>query len=106
MSWDFHVGQKVVCVDPDWHDPHPNGWPCPLVMGATYTITSLSEASGPYRGSKDHFCLHLAEVRNPHGGSNDDVGFADARFRPLVTKQTDISIFTAMLSPKKVSEPA
>lgn len=95
---DWHVGMKVVCVDAEWHDKHPKGWPCPLVANAVYTVISIGVSRHLYRGGSGHISVQLAEVSNRSTIVNSpDIGFAAQRFRPLVTRKTDISIFTAML---------
>lgn len=78
----FRVGQKVVCVDASlpanpWHCQHP------LVKDRIYTVQSLE---GPK-------CIDIDGSRR---------AWQNWRFRPLVARKTDISIFTAMLKPSKV----
>lgn len=79
----FHVGQKVVCVDDSlpanpWHQQHP------LVKRQIYTIHKLEL-------QPDVLCLDI-------DGSGRQ--WQHWRFRPLVEKKTDISVFTEMLTPK------
>ena len=69
----FRVGQKVVCVDAS-HAPG-SGRPTPV----------LEEQPG----------------RTIDGKWRPDFGFRAARFRPVVERNTDISIFTKMLNPSK-----
>lgn len=95
----FHIGQEVVCVD-------AKGNEC-LVEGAKYTITcvipGMFVAKGPERfDNRTCAGLHLAEIGQEHGY----VPFYASRFRPVIRRATDISIFTAMLNPKKVREDA
>jgi hypothetical protein len=91
----FHVGQKVVCVDRG-----PNGRLYPgernAVVGSVYTIreiiVSFDEGWGVY----------LAEIVNPvvtTATGHLERAFHKGRFRPIVETKTDISIFTAMLPP-------
>ncbi len=91
----FSVGQKVVCVDAG---PFRGASvPTPLVLNRVYTVAGF-----------DLFeCLILAEQpgRNDAGWSAD-IGYAPDRFRPVVERKTDISIFTAMLTGKKQKVPA
>jgi hypothetical protein len=97
----FRLGQKVVCVDascdPDrtWDDGEAP------TEGAVYTIASLNvHADGTP-------ILSLVELRRTplslwlHGPT---AGYKQSRFRPVVEKKTDISIFVAMLTPNKVKE--
>jgi hypothetical protein len=50
--------------------------------------------------------LWLDEIKNPvlryTDGDVGEIPFAAFRFRPVVERKTDISIFTAMLKPSKV----
>lgn len=101
----FHVGQKVVCVDDDetryrvfaaaglHFDGNLNG----LKKGAVYTVRAVGHYA-PYPGL---LCLWLVEIERPiihliqivHG----EAPYVAARFRPVVERKTDISIFVAML---------
>lgn len=92
----LYPGAKVQCVDDEWRDPHPRGWPCPLVKGAVYSVKEIMPPTGWYMGSRKHFVITLAELQNV-GWRGEDVGFATNRFRPLQKRQTDISIFTRLL---------
>lgn len=78
----FRVGQKVVCVDAQ---PQYSYEPSPLTEGAIYTVAFSDDIMG----------VLLAELNPPA----DYISFNPIRFRPVV--ETDISIFTAMLSPNK-----
>jgi Cu2+-containing amine oxidase len=76
----FHVGQKVVCVDATlpanpWHREHP------LVLKRIYVV--------------QHCFVECIDI----DGSRR--GWQNWRFRPVVEKRTDISIFTAMLNTKQ-----
>lgn len=88
----FYVGQKVVCVNAR---SRPNRvWltDTPPKEGEVYTIDGLS--LDRFDGTQ---ILFLAEIKNYEG--SDDWGFASFRFRPVVDRKTDISIFKAMLNP-------
>lgn len=72
----FHVGQKVVCVDASlpanlWHREHP------LILREIYVVRHLFIK-----------CIDIDGSRR---------GWQNWRFRPLVERKTDISIFTEML---------
>jgi hypothetical protein len=86
----FRRGQKVVCVDAG---PTDLGLPSGLTLNAVYTVVATEEAD--YFGQCG---LLLAEIRweesNYHKAS-----FRASRFRPVVARKTDISVFTAMLNP-------
>ena len=96
----FYVGQKVVCVnavEKDFRKPgvqYRNGvWL--LQEKEIYTIRELLHNS---HGSPTMKLVELAD-RSVDG----DKGYNRKRFRPLVEKKTDISIFTSMLN-KSVKE--
>lgn len=86
----FHVGQKVVCVndDPSW-----KGMPTGLTKGVVYTIDALVEY--PYEG----IGVQLVEISLPDN-EHHWPAFHPRRFRPVIERKTDISIFTRMLRPK------
>ena len=76
----FHVGQKVVCVDP------PDLSDC-LKRGQVYTCVAMEDIflGVDCCSEPDHHC-----------------GWFRDRFRPVVERKTSIEIFTAMLKPSKV----
>jgi hypothetical protein len=85
----FHVGQKVVCVDDTDQPAAPY-----VVRGRIYTISDMHEP-------RDGLGLYLEEV--PCVETDDYWGsFKAERFRPIIERKTDISIFTAMLKPQGV----
>lgn len=81
----FRVGQEVVCVDEDEATKHYG-----IYKDRVYTIASIFEKAGA-------IFVYLAEVTS-------DGGWYASRFRPVVTRKTDISVFTAMLTPTKQRE--
>jgi hypothetical protein len=98
----FHVGQKIVCVD-DLDDISLAeklglfivGDLDGLTKGAIYTIRAL--ITDPVTGV---YCARLHEIHRqpmPYRGGTFEVGFRITRFRPVVEKKTDISIFTRIL---------
>jgi hypothetical protein len=93
----FRVGQKVVCVK----EPHKaNPRVTQPVVGKVYTVrqTYLS-----WPDSKPGIVLD--EIQNGiHRASGQEYGFYASRFRPVVERKTDISIFTEIL--RKASKPA
>ena len=87
----FYVGQKVVCVDD--RPFFSEGVPVPLVLGRIYTVA----------GFDNHDCLVLVEQPGRNfAGWRSDLGYQKSRFRPVVERKTDISIFKAMLNPSDV----
>lgn len=101
----FHVGQKVVCVNAkggfrnllgeivDLHE---------ITENAIYTIRWIGISNGvpvvKLRG------VVRGRVPKPLRASNrgKDVPFASSRFRPLIERSTDISIFQQLLNPSPV----
>jgi hypothetical protein len=84
----FRVGQKVVCIAPKlgcWPDPEPG-------KGDICTVTRVY-SYGPV------LTLELAEF--PTFSRPYAPGWMAEDFRPVVERKTDISIFTAMLTPTK-----
>jgi hypothetical protein len=67
-----------------------------LTLDTIYTIIGFGK---PDR--RGDIGLHLAEVTIHADGTHTDA-FASKRFRPVAERKTDISIFTAMLTPSKV----
>lgn len=96
----FHVGQKVVCVNNGNSLNTPNAkWrdgERPAI-GAVYTVRSihLHEIGGQTLWLNE-ICRCDEAVRE-YGPS---VGYGSYRFRPVIERKTDISIFTEMLTPK------
>jgi hypothetical protein len=88
----FHVGQKVVCVD---DTPHPYGPQSVSVRkGCVYTVAGFGIPTNDGCPS-----IFVVEVRAANEG--EGYGFLAYRFRPVAERKTDISCFTAMLEPKK-----
>ena len=98
----FRVGQKVVCVDASIRYQNPP-WnkPIPLVKGRVYTIRG-SENGGGVLG------VYLFETKSnlPPFPDGSERSFCADRFRPIVERKTDISIFTEMFSPVRKHEVA
>lgn len=96
----FHVGQKVVCVDASDMDTYFSDVSCP-VEGGIYTVRNFRETG--------ESAIRLVEIVNPKHPWMDgfnECGFRPSRFRPIVERKTDISIFTSMLNPSKRSVDA
>lgn len=79
MTCNFHVGQKVVCVQDGFLSQINSGL-------AIYTVSSVFMDLGVW---------HITLLEIPTAGE------CAIRFRPVVTRKTDISIFKAMLKPSK-----
>lgn len=101
----FHVGQKVVCVD----DTANNG-PLSANMhnlirkGEVYTIRDIDHRAAGIHGSPS---VRLEEVACPIQPATIlgpwEPGFHPRRFRPAIERKTDIGIFTALLKPKQLA---
>jgi hypothetical protein len=98
----FHVGQRVVCVSDklggSWDAILPGiavGGLDGLRRGSIYTVASVE-----YVYSLE--VLVLAEINRKQVKKKSHInarGFASSRFRPVVERKTDISIFEALLNP-------
>jgi hypothetical protein len=93
-SW--HVGMKVVCVEAT---PLPGSewlYGDGVVVGTVYTVARICVDR-----TNTTIIQLLERPRSPEAmmefGPN--CGYAAWRFRPVQTRKTDISIFTAMLRP-------
>jgi hypothetical protein len=96
----FHVGQKVVCVKAEWSDL--NGETAP-VAGGIYTIRAIITYPDDFAG------LLLVEIINApryYAEGLFECDFIATKFRPIVERKTDISIFTAMLTGSKIGADA
>lgn len=83
----FRIGQQVVCVDAKGSEQ--------LILGKVYTILYIRYHVCRWRGrTGDWAALKLHEVR----AALPFFGFCSERFKPIEKRQTDISVFTAMLT--------
>lgn len=78
----FQTGQKVVCIR-DANCELGSGYDHGLRNGSVYTIADFS------RGSVAAGYLVLAEIKKG--------AWHPSRFRPVVERKTDISVFTKIL---------
>jgi hypothetical protein len=108
MSWFLtaKAGDKIVCIE---DRDRGKAWPKCSAAGCQFPekgrIYSIRQIA--YSDFKGHWCLRLVEIVNP------DVTFPPfrpgeptfhvRRFRPLVSRPTDISIFTDLL--KHATQP-
>ena len=94
----FYVGQKVVCVDDAARPTAGLGWSFkkPNVhIGEVYTIGGFENGGGEL----GVYLLEVVSNYPPFPRSGLSRSFYPDRFRPVVERKTDISIFTAMLNP-------
>ena len=99
MTCNFHVGQKVVCINGEMKDREAadfyssKGIVFPS-KGTIYTIRQILWL-------EDFYALRLEEIVNPivrYKEHTLEHAFHVDRFRPLVERKTDISQFKAMLN--------
>ncbi len=100
MKCNFVVGQQVVCIDDDWPEVTLMGVLFPPrvpMLNEVLTITSIKPCE---RGSNNVF-LQFAEipVKQSSGPATACVGYTYRNFAPLKKRETDISVFKAMLTP-------
>ena len=103
---DWKVGDKVVCVSV----PDDRGWGHQLPeIRRIYTIREIGVGLG------GDVVVKLAEIHNPRRTYNStkfgrtvtgEVCFGARHFRPVQTRKTDISQFTAMLHDQRQKVPA
>lgn len=104
MTWDLRAGMKVICIDPTWGatgDFQRTYCPNLPTLGEVYTVRDIHV----YRAYDEAF-IRLVEVVNPAVESPNEPVFMASKFRPLVTRSTDISIFTKLLTPLPCKETA
>ena len=90
----FRVGQKVALVDDRWNLGHGHPDDVRPVQCVTYTVR---ETCMSFSG---HQQIRLCEIRNPvrqYYPYTAELVFGSHRFRPIVERKTDISIFTEIL---------
>jgi hypothetical protein len=102
----FRVGQKVVCVNDEYNHPNWSNIPNRPVAASIYTVRQI--IFGWYDDDREHAAILLDEIKNPveqwYGEVNpSECPFAAFRFRPVVERKTDISIFTKMLTDERVT---
>lgn len=103
----FHVGQKVVFVDEAGLTTRERkialyGIKYPDVSG-TYIVREVLIWDG-------RPCIRLCEITNPkvlyENEGESEQAFAAWRFRPVIERKTDISIFTEMLNTQRTGVSA
>lgn len=91
----FRIGQKAVCIAPgksNWAGTNQ------CVVGSIYTVRQIHIRLGECG-------ILLEEITNPPWSFDGlECGFRASRFRPLVERKTDISVFTALLNPANHNE--
>jgi len=93
----FRTGQKIICVDAAARPFRSWGQTESLSEGRVYTVRAAFMRKGTPT-------LWLDEVERDARARvqwGDDVGYGAWRFRPVVERKTDISIFTKMLKTRE-----
>ncbi len=104
MECNFTVGQKVVCVDAKTN--RGDQYLSELKEGAVYLVRKVAVQEIP-DVFEPELSVWLEGITREVFSSEDlsiicdDFGFRPSRFRPIVERKTDISIFKAMLTPSK-----
>jgi hypothetical protein len=104
----FHIGQPVVCIDAD---PPPSlsddcySAVCHPVRGGIYTIRGFV-CPEAYRLTQTPGLVFEELINAPIGYTEGmfEPSFNPRRFRPLVERKTDISLFQAMLKTEELAE--
>ena len=95
----FYLGQKVVCIDdkPQIQIGKMHG----LTKGNVYTIRWIGMYND-FFNKEEILCIRVEEInRSEPTLQQFDVPYMASRFRPLLEKKTDISIFHKLLVPKE-----
>lgn len=95
----FRAHQKVVCVDdsPVLHGGMSKT--IKLVKDSIYTVRGINPAD--LRGPEH---LWLAEIKNEISDTGKEYSYRASRFRPIVERKTDISIFEEILRRESVPD--
>ena len=93
---DFHVGQRVVCVDAA---PNPKHGGKPLSRGKIYVIRAIDTT--PRRWEPPGWGVLLEEVTVAHPSGKFEWTMRPSRFRAVVDRPTDIEVLKRLLAPPK-----
>lgn len=92
----FRVGQKVVCIKKDTWNNIKHNETCPR-FGEVLTVRCIDH---DFEGA----WLRFEEIVNPlieYSCGLCEAHFRSDRFRPVIERKTDISIFQEMLAPNR-----
>lgn len=101
----FHVGQKVVVAFPYEEHIHLLAASCGETLPEPNVIYSIREIEPP-DPDDGMVCIRLHEIVNPSGVFQGECAFNSQRFRPVIERKTDISIFTNILNTQRVRTDA
>jgi hypothetical protein len=107
----FRVGQKVVCVDASGGFRNMLGEVVntnELTLGAIYTVRWVGIRDTEELGIRVEGIVRGSAPKGYRAtNAGDDVPFLATKFRPLVSRKTDISALKALLVPgAKITEDA
>jgi hypothetical protein len=98
----FRVGQKVVCI----RGLEDEVFSAPLVSGSIYTVREIQPAGIGFPANAVGVCVYeIVGLLNEE--FQIEYAFVSTRFRPVVSRKTDISALKAILVPgTKIREAA
>lgn len=106
MKCNFEVGQKVVCIHDGLVPPVGHILLHPIIFpqkGAVYTVRLVKVCWGIPGILLEEIPNQICKLMDMYGIVFEcDVIFNAECFRPVVTRKTDISIFTSMLNTTNV----
>ncbi|MER9665522.1 hypothetical protein [Mesorhizobium sp. M0203] len=107
MSYrDWHFGMKLVCIDDQfgWAMTADRRYCVPIRVPMLHEILTIREL----KPAGDKLFVAFAEIETiqKHGPLVAEIMWGAECFRPLVTKTTDIAVFSSMLSDTKQKVPA
>jgi hypothetical protein len=98
----FRVGQKVVCIDADFpHSMYSEYVQFPKKNGV-YEIRGILPFVDPADGRQFIYLAGITNRKLAYLQGAFESAFPSNRFRPIVERKTDISVFTKMLTPEGV----
>jgi len=101
----FHVGQKVVCINNKADAGFVWVKGTRPTLNAIYTVRAVGITTYNNVGLRlNEIILSGYHCCYSHKRFEDAFYRAD-RFKPVIEKKTDISIFTQLLTPSKIKEP-
>lgn len=103
----FHVGQKVVCVDDGVLEPSESERVSKYIKcGETYVVRWIGPCPFEPWNIKHGITVRLDGIVRPNINPPEwsDFPFCAKRFRPLEERKTDIAIFLDMLSPVPIKD--
>lgn len=102
---DWYAGMRIVCVEDEEFQEPEGYYPDKPMKGVVYTV----EAIWPFELDSRIIMVGLNEFRKRwqhrlRDGRVLRYGFDARYFRPVLSRKSDISVFTALLNPAKWEE--